>query len=71
MLLHLFHPVGYPSIRMTVTHRMNPDTFAAILDLSTAYGKKAKKKKKKVFTLLHDKVLSFLTTLCSTGKEVV
>ncbi|XP_065888845.1 uncharacterized protein [Dysidea avara] len=39
--------VGYPSIRMTVTHRMNPVTFAAILDLSTTYGKKARGKKKK------------------------
>ena len=29
---------------MTVTHRMNPDTFAAILDLSTSYGGKIKKK---------------------------
>ena len=38
----LFYSVGYPSIRMTVTHRMNPDTFATILDLSTTYGKKEK-----------------------------
>ena len=44
----LFYSVGYPSIRMTVTHRMNSDTFTAFLDLSTTYGKKAIKKKKKV-----------------------
>ena len=42
----LFYSVGYPSIRMTVTHRMNPDTFAAILDLSTTYGKKERKRYK-------------------------
>ena len=55
---------------MTVTHRMNPDTFAAILDLSTTYGKKAKKKKKKVFIHMTI-VLSLINNFCSTGKEVV
>ena len=53
---------------MTVTHRMNPDTFAAILDLSTSYGgKKAKKKKKKVLIICEYITFNHLSFV---GKEV-
>ena len=49
VLTVLFYLVGHPSIRMTVTHRMNPDTFTAILDLSSTYGKKERKRYKKCY----------------------
>ena len=52
---------------MTVTHRMNPDAFAAILDLSTSYGKKAKGKKGD--HLCKENTISF-NNLSFVGKEI-
>ena len=38
--------VGFPAIRVSVTPRMSPDIFSAIIDLSTSHGKKGKKRGK-------------------------
>lgn len=38
--------VGFPTIKVSVTPRMSPDIFSAIIDFSTSHGKKGKKKGK-------------------------
>lgn len=38
--------VGFPAIRVSVTPRISPDIFSAIIDLSVSHGKKGKKKGK-------------------------
>ena len=50
----LFYSVAHPFIWMTVTHRMITDTFAAILDLSTTYGKKRKRYKRNIATVINN-----------------
>ena len=48
--------VGFPAIRVSVTPRMSPDIFSAIIDLSTSHGKKGKKKGKVMTIMPHSRV---------------
>ena len=43
--------MGFPAIRVSVTPRISPDIFSAIIDLSVSHGKKGKKKGKVIIIM--------------------
>ena len=51
LLIYLFFTVGFPAIRVSVTPRISPDIFSAIIDLSVSHGKKGKKKGKVIIIM--------------------
>ena len=56
--------VGFPAIRVSVTPRMSPDIFSAIIDLSTSHGKKGKKKGKVITIISHYQVTVYQFISC-------